>query len=294
MKIICPNCQTSYTLSADAIGPEGRKVRCKRCGTVWHAMPEAEAFQPAAAAAADTGANDEADAGDPWVAATADAGGTEAAAAAAGGPSEAELDAALGEGRVIDAVPEGFAEAGEERPRVRMRPRGGTKAAKATLPKGAKSGGQRRPLAPAMAAALSLAALVGLVVAVVVLRQPIVRLQPDLAGLYAAIGLPVNLRGLEIRDVRTFGGNDGAGAVLIVEGTVANVDTGPRDVPVLRFGLRNAAEREIYAWSMEPPKPHLEAGETLSFRSSLPAPPEAAADVFVRFTDRRNAQTRIR
>lgn len=39
MQITCPNCDTSYTLPADKIGPGGRQVRCARCGTRWHAEP---------------------------------------------------------------------------------------------------------------------------------------------------------------------------------------------------------------------------------------------------------------
>ncbi|MBT9291111.1 MJ0042-type zinc finger domain-containing protein [Prosthecodimorpha staleyi] len=37
MRITCPNCDTSYTVPADKIGPKGRTVRCARCGLRWHA-----------------------------------------------------------------------------------------------------------------------------------------------------------------------------------------------------------------------------------------------------------------
>jgi predicted Zn finger-like uncharacterized protein len=46
MIITCPSCQTNFMLSASALGTEGRKVRCAKCGHEWHAMPEAKAEVP--------------------------------------------------------------------------------------------------------------------------------------------------------------------------------------------------------------------------------------------------------
>ncbi len=40
MIITCPNCSTRYSLPQDKIKPGGQKVRCAKCGTVWHQAPE--------------------------------------------------------------------------------------------------------------------------------------------------------------------------------------------------------------------------------------------------------------
>src|SRR5262245_34304535 len=48
MIIECPACTTRYDIKAQ-LPPEGRSVRCAKCGNVWRAMPEA-ANGPAAAA----------------------------------------------------------------------------------------------------------------------------------------------------------------------------------------------------------------------------------------------------
>ncbi len=39
MNITCPSCESTYQLADGSLGATGRKVRCTRCGTVWHAMP---------------------------------------------------------------------------------------------------------------------------------------------------------------------------------------------------------------------------------------------------------------
>ena len=46
--IICPICETRYETKA-AFPPEGRKVRCSKCGHVWQAQPVLSAPEPAPA-----------------------------------------------------------------------------------------------------------------------------------------------------------------------------------------------------------------------------------------------------
>lgn len=39
MQIVCPNCSARYLAPDDQIGPEGRRVRCAKCGHVWQSDP---------------------------------------------------------------------------------------------------------------------------------------------------------------------------------------------------------------------------------------------------------------
>jgi predicted Zn finger-like uncharacterized protein len=45
--IVCPVCETRYEVKA-AFPPEGRKVRCSKCGHVWQAQPVSSTPEPAA------------------------------------------------------------------------------------------------------------------------------------------------------------------------------------------------------------------------------------------------------
>lgn len=36
MYIACPECDTKFVVTAEQIGAQGRKVKCSKCGNVWH------------------------------------------------------------------------------------------------------------------------------------------------------------------------------------------------------------------------------------------------------------------
>ncbi len=49
MLIVCPNCATSYDVEVASLRPNGRRVRCVRCRTVWQAkLSHAERLMAAA------------------------------------------------------------------------------------------------------------------------------------------------------------------------------------------------------------------------------------------------------
>ena len=325
MRINCPNCSAGFQIADGAIGATGRKVRCARCGSVWHAMPgddapeepvdEAaldEAFdeRPAPRPEADdaewrsalgdddppkpvrTGDLDDDDpfsaeisedddfkADDATVAGFADAA-AEAVPDADATPAEGAKPGHA-EGATVDAVPSGFKSKGRTKPRKKPAP-GPNALARIT--------GKLSSLPPMVTNGAAIGLIAGVAMLGFFARESLVSVFPDFAGLYEAVGLPVNLRGLAFEEVRTYREVDGATPVLVVEGMVRMILTeGERPVPQLRFSLISSTGREVYAWTMDPARSSLRAGESFRFKTRLAAPPEAAVDAQVRFMDRRGS-----
>jgi predicted Zn finger-like uncharacterized protein len=262
MLIVCPACTTSYRVDPTAIG-DGREVRCARCQTTWFASAQPlEASLAVEQNAAELGEaeigwaehsfpdNEEAPAAETETEAPTPAPGMDAAA-----PS-----GDVGVGEDIDS----FA-ARRARRLESMR---------------------RRRWQPDLAAIILTLSVIN--AAIIAGRADIVRLLPQTASLFAAVGLPVNLRGLSFANVTSAKETQEDVTVLVVEGTIANATGAPVEVPRLRLAVRNEGGGEIYAWTALPDRTVLAAGETLPFRTRLASPPAEGRDVVVRFFNRRD------
>jgi hypothetical protein len=120
-------------------------------------------------------------------------------------------------------------------------------------------------------------------VALVGARNEVVRYLPQTASLFAAIGLPVNLRNLKFDNVRISKDTQDGVTTLIVEGTIMSMANKPVEVPRLRFAARNASGQDVYTWTALASRSILGPGESLEFSSRLVSPPADANDVMVRF-----------
>ena len=304
MLIVCPSCATSYQVEPQSLGQEGRSVRCVRCQNVWFATFPASVPVVAGADAwdvIDTGPRvpsiDSRPALDPARVAIPNAQGTDpvpsgidltglgAELDVARAEQEAAADAILAEVMAETAPPEPSSRSTEETV-SETAPNGGadieTFAARRFRRDQFRGRGWMKSLP------LGIAALVAVNASMLIWRSDIVRLLPQTASLYAAIGLPVNLRGLAFDNVRmSRAENEGVG-VLVVEGSIVNVTSRPVEVPRLRLALRNMAKNEVYAWTALPGRSILAPGEALPFRSRLASPPADASEVQVRFFSRRD------
>lgn len=139
--------------------------------------------------------------------------------------------------------------------------------------------------------ATALAILIVLAVpAAIALRKPIVRAAPESARVFAALGLPVNLVGLDLTDVSSGFTEEDAKRVLIVEGAIANPGAHPLAVPPIQVAVEGSAGELLYAWSTRPPRTDLGPAETARFRIRLASPPPQGRRVAVTFkTDARGA-----
>jgi hypothetical protein len=132
-----------------------------------------------------------------------------------------------------------------------------------------------------LAGALLLTALV----AVVAFRAPIVSAVPQINGVFAAIGLPVNLLGIEMHDVNASRVWEGGWEQLRVTGVLVNVTDQPVAVPAIQLTIVDASGAVIGQWQQAVLEGELAPGSTLPFTTDFPEPPAEAARISVRFGD---------
>lgn len=304
MLIVCPNCSTSYRVEGAALGSSGRSVRCVRCRHVWFAHdPEALAAIAQAHRAeveAIVGADTTSAAVREHVPAASEPDNSEEQPATSAQPAEAEIappilpspslmaaqeitpDVTDGQSPVvtIDAPPLGPGEA-PSRP-----PRGEDIETVAARRESVRA--KRRQHTTLIALSLAILAVICLDTALITGRARVVKAAPQTASLYAALGLPVNLRGLSFDKVVTSSEIHDGVQVLVVEGSIINSSSRIVEVPRLRFSVRNKTGQEIYTWTSLPGQTMLSPGESLPFRSRLASPPPEMADLLVRFFHRRD------
>lgn len=149
------------------------------------------------------------------------------------------------------------------------------KAARAEAPRRAPP---RVAIGAVCALALATLALAG--------RERIVTRIPATDRLFAAIGLPVNLAGVEFRGVASKVTEIDGQKVLAVTGEVVNLrSSGSAPVPGLTLTARGADGRALYVWTAQAAASKLAPGETTSFRTRLAAPPDEARDVVVTLSE---------
>ncbi len=139
-------------------------------------------------------------------------------------------------------------------------------------------------LSPSLAVGLTLLAALPLVC---LARTSVVRMVPQTAALFARVGLPVNVRGIEIRDVVAFrnAAEDDRPAELVIEGDLVGVARTDVPVSALSVEIRDAAGRALRTFPVAAPRAVLGTAETARFRASLTSPPAAGRAVVLRFAD---------
>lgn len=291
--IACPHCRTRYQVAPDTIGKGGRQVACAHCGKTWKAKvlpPEPTAPEP-------TSPDDEADLDAAFL-------------------SEEERMLASLPPRLRQMIPKG------EKPSAEMlktiaeiqaaiEPRespssdettvlepnavptpAGMRAAIQAFAQRQRQVAQNLPMARVrrMVRHVTVGLVAATIGGLVLLRQPVVTAFPDLASLYAALGLPVNVVGLEIDDVDTLLSRRNGGNVIQVEARVRSVADRAVRVPNIVVTLMDRAGAELYQWSVLPRVGELEPGESLPIATELPGPPLDAAQVRLTFATGTAAQ----
>jgi predicted Zn finger-like uncharacterized protein len=257
MLIVCPNCATSYRVETAALGEAGRSVRCVRCRNVWLA-------------------------GDPPVLS-----------------SMAQVQCTEAQCTALEPVSQSACEPDfyPSQPPV-MPPESITvdawgKKTDASSVRGARRQARRGSRSSLPSLPIAFVVLVAIHGALIGWRADVVKVAPQTAPFYSAIGLPVNLRGLTFANVTTVSQMHDGVPVLVVEGAIASASASSVEVPRLRLSIHNSSGQEIYAWTELPERSVLAPGEILAFRSRLASPPSDAGDVVVRFLNRNDLMTGV-
>jgi len=271
MRIGCPSCAAGFEVSPAALEPSGRTVRCAACKTTWFAsapalvLADGEIEIPAPVPAPIVSIEDRED--------------HEALAAVGKKKIEAE-DAEIV--MVEDAPSIAMAEEAPAPPPMPKR----------------KTVAQFVPVAQKRERRFPLGLVAVLLISVlsfgIVSRQSLVRAAPELATLYAAIGLPVNLRGLEFQNIRTKQEIQDGITVLAIEGEVENVANRAVELPRVRLSVLGENGVEIYSWTALLPRSILYPHERVPFKSRLASPPAAGKEIMVRFLTRGDLTASIR
>jgi predicted Zn finger-like uncharacterized protein len=305
MLIVCPSCATSYMIDQAAVGPAGRNVRCVRCKATWlaggpKAAPDVAAFVDGVIAEAEERPARPAGTEQPPPAAKpapvqnsmpADDFGAEEAETIGATDRAPPVEAQAPEpaespdaepATVIDAPPLVPLLEHDPLPEIDRAERDGEEEESFAVRR-QRLQGRRKQTRRSSRWTAAILVLVAFNVALVSARNEVVHYLPQTASLFAAVGLPVNLRHLKFENVKISKETQDGINLLIVRGSVVSVAGKPVEVPRLRFAARNKTGQEIYTWTMPPPRSILGPGERIDFRSQIPAPPADASDVLVRF-----------
>lgn len=132
-----------------------------------------------------------------------------------------------------------------------------------------------RPLASTAACLTLLMLLIGA-------RERVVSMVPRTAGLYAMLGLSVNVRGLEFTKVMP-ARLDPSSPEVIIAGEIRNVSARRVRVPLVSYEIRDAGGEPLMSWSEKASAPMLGAGGVLAFASASRQLPPESRTVLVRF-----------
>ncbi len=132
------------------------------------------------------------------------------------------------------------------------------------------------------------AALAASASGMVMFRQDVAELWPRSASAFAALGLDVNVYGLEFYDLAVERDFEGATPVLVVSGEVRNIGRDDKQVPPVRISLRDTRSHEIFELVNAITDQPIQAGAAVPFQIRVENPPTDAVDLeatFASFSD---------
>ena len=279
--IACPNCGTRYQVPYGTIGAAGREVQCAQCSKHWHATADAppppaieedRMFSPADESVLDAAFEAEARAtAPPPPARSVPEGEPERTisairAALAPKPKKADINA-------IDPALLSKSKRAFDKRQARIT----SKLPMARVRRTARLG--------------AFVLLVSILLLGFSLRTDLVRWFPALAGLYASIGMPVNVVGLVFEGSKTLTSYRDGKPVMLITSRIRSIATQTVPVPPVLVSLVDPTGTTVYEWTVTPQAREMAPGDVFEFSTEVSAPPEGATTVRLTFTTPRAGTT---
>ena len=279
--IACPNCGTRYQVPYGTIGAAGREVQCAQCSKHWHATADAppppaieedRMFSPADESVLDAAFEAEARATAPPPPARSVPEGepertiSDIRAALAPKPKKADINS-------IDPALLSKSKRAFDKRQARIT----SKLPMARVRRTARLG--------------AFVLLVSILLLGFSLRTDLVRWFPALAGLYASIGMPVNVVGLVFEGSKTLTSYRDGKPVMLITSRIRSIATQTVPVPPVLVSLVDPTGTTVYEWTVTPQAREMAPGDVFEFSTEVSAPPEGATTVRLTFTTPRAGTT---
>ncbi|MEP3889445.1 MAG: DUF3426 domain-containing protein [Hellea sp.] len=248
MILTCPECSTRYLTKENAIGPNGRTVRCAKCDTTWFVASEADEL------------------------------------ALQDNQTPVEDIVPVAAGIAAGTSPDrGFTQNG---PAAAPSQLGGQPGAHVVMRDKVDQERRRRRLTSVgLIWAVPLALLFIAAVLGYVFRQNIVNGIPQTATIYKSLGIDVSLSGLNIEDPIVRSALVDGKPVLVVNGAVRNITAQSQDIPMVELTLHSKDGEPLVTWLVDVNKASLGKNERVTFISEYPNPPVDAVKLRYKFAD---------
>lgn len=249
MILTCPDCNTRYLTKPEAIGDNGRTVRCSKCSNTWFVAAEP-----------DTLALEE--------------------------QMKPELTEMSTSGRRGDDKTSGGANAegrrqGDQRDDAPLE-KGAHVSFRDNVDKKRRN---RRVFGVAMIWVTTLGLLILAALLAFFFRQPIVEKFPQTSAIYDAFSVKASATGLILDSPQHEYVRIDGEPRLVVNGTVQNLTKKNKDIPLVKLSILNRNDEEITHWFVQPSPPKVGPRGKVSFAAEYPNPPVDAASLTYKFSD---------